>query len=47
MSGYKAPKKIGSLKRMAQKKDFKYQSYTLFNKGIKGNQSVTWQVEVG
>jgi hypothetical protein len=27
--------------------DFGCQSYALFKKGIKGNQSATWQVEVG
>jgi hypothetical protein len=27
--------------------DFRCESYALFKKGIKGNQSATWQVEVG
>jgi hypothetical protein len=47
MSGWKALEKIGCLKKMALKMDFRCESYALFKKGINGNQSATWQVEVG
>jgi hypothetical protein len=40
-------RKIRQFKKMALKTDFKCQSYVIFKKGIKGNQSVTWKVEVG
>jgi hypothetical protein len=34
-------------KKNGTENDFRCESYALFKKGINGNQSATWQVEVG